>query len=95
MKNKSRAFSLIELSIVILIIGIIIAGVTQGSRLVREFKLKTAQTLTRSSPVSSIKGLSAWFETSLENSFLESEMDENVAITQWNDINPQSTNKFF
>ena len=39
-KNKNGAFSLIELSIVILIIGILIAGVTQGSRLVREAKIK-------------------------------------------------------
>jgi len=44
--NRLLAFSLIELSIVVLIVGILIAGVTQGSRLIRESKVKTARTLT-------------------------------------------------
>lgn len=45
MKNK-KAFSLIELSIVILIIGIIVAGVTQGLRLINAFRLSSAKSLT-------------------------------------------------
>ncbi len=62
--NKSffSAFSLIELSIVILIIGTLIAGVTQGSRLVRISKLRTAQNQTSTSPVSSIDGLALWLD---------------------------------
>jgi len=51
--KKHQAFSLVELSIVILIIGVLIAGVIQGSNLVTKFRIKTAQTLTQSSPVSS------------------------------------------
>lgn len=92
MKNKNRAFSLIELSIVILIIGILIAGVTQGSRLVGASRLQTAQTLTQSSPVASLSGLSLWLETSTERSFTESEVEDEGALTLWNDINPQVTN---
>ena len=69
-KNKSLAFSLIELSIVILIIGILIAGVTQGSRLVRESRVKTAQTLTQSSDVSSIKDLVLWLDATKEGRVL-------------------------
>jgi len=93
MQKNSRAFSLIELSIVILIIGIIIAGVTQGSRLVRQFKLTSAQTLTKSSPVASIKDLSVWFEPSLEDSFITSETEDGATLTQWNNNNPQSSEK--
>ncbi len=48
-KNEKLAFSLIELSIVVLLIGILIAGVTQGSRLIRQSKIKTAQNLTKNS----------------------------------------------
>lgn len=115
MKNKSRAFSLIELSIVILIIGILIAGVTQSSRLVRQAKLQTAQTLTKSSPVAGISGLVLWLEPTLDGSFLNyiftgsyfsliqeafaltpnPNIDEGSAINQWNDINPQSSSKYF
>jgi len=62
-KYSNKAFSLIELSIVILIIGILVAGVTSSSRLVKRMKIITAQNLTTSSPISSIKDLIFWYET--------------------------------
>jgi prepilin-type N-terminal cleavage/methylation domain-containing protein len=88
-----KAFSLIELSIVILIIGILIAGVTQGSRLVAQFRISNARSLTQSSPVASIKGLISWYETTSEKSFLESETEDELTISNWYDINPQSITK--
>lgn len=94
MKNdsKSKAFSLIELSIVVLIIGILIAGVTQGSRLVRQSKLKIAKSLTQSSPVASIPNLLLWFETTSDNSFAQgSQIDDKTLMNNWHDINPQTT----
>ncbi len=95
MKNK-LAFSLIELSIVILIIGILIAGVTQGSRMVNNFKLSTAMTLTNSSDVNSITGLILWLETTDEKNFaigtttlLDVDRPENnQAVGRWNSRNP-------
>ena len=63
MKNHSKlAFSLIELSVVILIIGILVLGVTQGSRMMYEAKLKSAISLTQSSPVISMENLVLWLE---------------------------------
>ncbi|MFM7621060.1 MAG: prepilin-type N-terminal cleavage/methylation domain-containing protein, partial [Alphaproteobacteria bacterium] len=50
-QNLNKAFSLIELSIVILIIGILVAGVTQSSRLVNQFRLTSARNITLSSPL--------------------------------------------
>lgn len=91
--HNKKAFSLIELSIVILIIGILVAGVTQSSRLVKSFRLKTAQTLTQSSPVAGIKDLELWLEASQENSFDESEQEYESPVTTWYDINPQSPSK--
>lgn len=92
-KTKShKAFSLIELSIVILIIGILVAGITQSSRLVKQFRLRTAQSLTTSSPVSSIKDLVLWLETSLETSF-ESGVENGSTLATWYDNNPQSSYK--
>ena len=85
-----RAFSLIELSIVILIIGILIAGVTQGSRLVKQFRLSNARSVTQSAPVSSIKGLMLWLEATSTASFIESETEDAAQLTAWYDINPQS-----
>lgn len=90
---KKNAFSLIELSIVILIIGILIAGVTQSSRLIRANKLNTAKTLTQSSPVASIKDLVTWLEASSDKSFIDSEAFDGGPVSAWYDINPQSTIK--
>ncbi len=95
MKNKNKAFSLIELSIVILIIGILIAGVTSGSRLVNASKLQTAQTVTQSAPVTSIKGLVLWLETSMEDSFVTGENVDATNISRWNDRNTQAVYKYY
>lgn len=92
MRSK-KAFSLIELSIVILIIGILIAGVTQSSRLIKKSRLQTAQTLTESSPVAGMKDLALWYETSLEKSFDETAEEDGTAISIWYDSNPQTINK--
>ncbi len=92
--NHKKAFSLIELSIVVLIIGILIAGVTQGSRVLDKARLSNARTLTQSSPVNSIKGLTLWLETTTEKSFDESKAEDSIGQENWYDINPQSISKF-
>ena len=103
MINFKKAFSLIELSIVILIIGILVAGVTQSSRLVNAMRIQSTKLLTRNSPASSIQGLTAWFETSLAENFATGSSgnytenpspDNNSSIAKWNDINPVSSDKF-
>lgn len=93
--HGKKAFSLIELSIVILIIGILIAGVTQSSRLIKEMKISTARSITQSSPVSVSSELALWLEPTMESSFIESESEDETQLSRWNDINYQSTSKFF
>lgn len=89
--TPKTAFSLIEISIVILIIGILIAGITQATSLVGKFKLSTARNLTKSGPVSGIQGLVAWWETTSEESFLSSETGKGLLVSSWTDISPQTT----
>lgn len=92
MRNNFKgqtAFSLIEISIVLLIIGILIAGVTQSSRLVAKSRYNNARALTQSSPVASIKNLILWLETTSENSFADAETESDSAVTNFYDINPQ------
>ena len=95
MKNNRdlRAFSLIEISIVVLIIGILVAGVTQSTRLLSQAKISSAKTLTQSSPVSSVKNLVLWVETTSDASFDSTETDDAVTVTNWYDINPQNSLK--
>ena len=95
MKKQNKAFSLIELSIVVLVIGILIAGVIQGSRMLVDSRLKSARALTRSSPVAGIKDLALWLETTSAESFLSSQAENGTQLTLWNDINPQVRNPFF
>jgi len=96
-KNFNKAFSLIELSIVILIIGILVAGVTQSSRLINQLKLLSAQSLTRSSDVNSILDLTFWVESTLDGSFTNSsgsfQLDNGGSISSWNDIKIISSTK--
>jgi prepilin-type N-terminal cleavage/methylation domain-containing protein len=88
---SKKAFSLIELSIVILIIGILVAGITQSSRLVREFRLSSARSLTRSSPVHSIPGVFFWIDATSETAF-DSDVDEGSAVQNMYDQNIQTNN---
>ena len=92
MKN-SKAFSLIELSIVILIIGILVAGVTQSSRLVRQIKIKSIQNITLNSPIPSIKDLMMWLETTQEKSFIDTEQQNSSTVSIWYDNNMTSIDK--
>ena len=91
--RRKQAFSLIELSIVILIIGILVAGVTQSSRLIGQMRLASARNTTVSSPVSSINNLIAWFEPTFEASFLEDEAVDNAQISLWKEARLFSTDK--
>ena len=96
-----KAFSLIEISIVILIIGILVASISNGIDMFKETKLTNARNLTLSSRVSRINGLVAWFETTLSNNFSYGtttyndidNLKENTYVNRWKDINPLSIQK--
>jgi prepilin-type N-terminal cleavage/methylation domain-containing protein len=90
LNRRIRAFSLIEISIVVLIISILAVGIMQSSRLIKEMKITSARNQTQTSPIPSIRSLVAWFETTSEKSFDESESVSASAITNWYDTNPQS-----
>ena len=93
MFRKKKGFSLVELSVSILIIGIIIIGIFAGDILIKKSRISSARTMTQSSPVNSMKSLSFWFESSMEDSFDSSELDDGVAITTWYDKTSVSVTK--
>ena len=88
--QKPSAFSLIELSIVILVIGILIAGIVGGNYLYKKAMFATAQSLTKSSPLLAEKGMVLWLETTLPESFANTDPDNGGEISQWVDTNPHS-----
>ena len=85
MKNKTSAFTLIELSAVIVIIGILIAGIMTATGLVKKSKIAAAQSLTKASPINGIQNNDLWLESSQESSFKESESSTGDAVTTWYD----------
>lgn len=89
-KTKKFAFSLIELSIVLLVIGILMVGVSQGYNLVRSAQISNARGITAKSPISQMQGLLAWYETCSKESLNQSELQDGNSITTWKDIGPSS-----
>ncbi len=95
-KESVLAFSLIELSIVVLIIGVLIAGATQGSRLITESKIKSSIALTRGSAVASINDLVFWLETSDVDNITSATNgagapEDGDKVTLWHDSSPFSS----
>lgn len=101
MKNNfKKAFSLIEISMVILVVGILIAGISKGLDLVNDMRIATARALTDKAPMFGMENLEMWLETTSENSLATGTTSfTNVAnppdkkeIGRWNDINPTLIN---
>lgn len=91
-KRPNKAFSLIELSIVILIIGVLIAGVTSASSVIYNSRVAAARHLTKSAPVNGIKDLVLWLETVSSESFTQDpSYNYDQAISSWNDIGIKSS----
>jgi prepilin-type N-terminal cleavage/methylation domain-containing protein len=82
---KPRAFSLIEISVVIIIIGIFIAGVVVADGMVSKFRIAAAKNLTQSSPISTFKDAALWLESSLDSSFNSSEAQNGASLSTWYD----------
>jgi prepilin-type N-terminal cleavage/methylation domain-containing protein len=68
-KNHKLGFSLVEISVVVLIIGILIAAITTGTNLVKKYKIASAQNLSANNPIYAMKDLVLWFEPTLGSSF--------------------------
>lgn len=88
--KKNSAFSLLELSIVIAVVGAIIAGIMQSRVVLSKSRLSAAQTQTTQSPVPNIADLVGWWETTSERSFSTTEAIDASTITNWYDVNPQA-----
>jgi hypothetical protein len=88
-----KAYSMIEMSLLILIIGILFAGAYQGFNIYNETKLSSVRTLSQNSIISRIQNLGFWYETAFESSLEGSETYDGKAISIWLDRNPQQITK--
>jgi prepilin-type N-terminal cleavage/methylation domain-containing protein len=90
--TKPRAFSLIELSIVILILGVITAAVVTSGVIISKIRMANAHALTMASPINTIEGVSLWLESSLETSFSDAESSDGSSISSWHNNLLQNEN---
>lgn len=90
-----KAYSLLELSIVTIIIGVLISGVLSGVGMVKSSRVANARLFTTKSVVSEISGLVAWYEASMKESFNTSETTDGTALTAWYDLNPGSNSNIY
>lgn len=93
MIGKSKlGFSLVELSVVLLVVAILMFSVMKGSELIGQAKLGLARQKTANSPVTNMKNLVLWIETTSTKSFLTSETLDSSSVSVWNDIGGASPN---
>ncbi len=83
--NFRKAYSMIEMSLLIIIIGILFAGVSQGFNIYNETHISGARTLTQNSIISRIGNLVFWYETTFE----KDENKDDKPILMWLDRNNQ------
>lgn len=96
-KRNQKGFSLIEISVVIIIIGILIAGISQASDMIDESNLKGARSASRGSRVSRTKDLVLWLDATADGAVLNSankQALDSESVAQWKDSNPNSIDGF-
>ena len=84
-KKIRKGFSLLEISIVIVVFALLALGVMQGGELVRKSKITSAQMLTKSSLIGKMDSLVLWLETTMPNSFDDTEEVDGGKISTWYD----------
>ncbi len=89
-QSSKKAFSFLELSVVIILIGVLAAGIISGKRMISQSNLVAAQALTKSAQIASIPDLTLWLEPTLTGSITGAttgnELSNNDPISAWNDI---------
>ncbi len=86
MNQKKKAFSLIEASLVLVVISIIFGAILASSAIIKIAKLNSARNLTNSSIVKDIDGLILWLDSISVDSFDNENPIDNGEIENWNDI---------
>jgi prepilin-type N-terminal cleavage/methylation domain-containing protein len=92
--NHKSAFTLVELSTVLLVIGVLIGLVVSASYVIDQVRSSstklTALRSSAASPVENINNLVLWLDAINEDSISKSEAIDGGSISTWNDVNPKS-----
>ena len=89
--NKKSGVTLLELSIVLIVISSLTVIVIGAGKLVELSRLVRARSLTSKSPIDTIAGLVFWVEPTLKISLTINEALEGESVSVWNDLSPTSS----
>lgn len=93
-KNSSLgAYSLIEVSLLVILIGVLVAGIYQGNNIYQESVLSRSQSLTQNSIIGRTSNVLLWYETTLDSSFNSKQRVDNQPIHMWLDNNSKSVER--
>lgn len=89
--NKKTAFSILELSIVILIIAAIVSAViVNKANFFEKAQTNKMISATKNSVLKDMDGLALWYDVATDESFRKSEIVENVSVEEWKNIAPDN-----
>ena len=92
--SHKKAFSLIEILGVLLIIGVVMASILGSRKIVSISRLSAARNLTSFAPVNSIEGLVLWLDATSKEAFDDGADEDGTSISNWYDINQRSLEKY-
>ena len=84
--NNKTAFSLLELSVVLVIISILTGVIANSSYLVNLAKLNSARNITKSSVARNISGMVLWLDAVSSAGFDSDFIDDGSLVSKWHDI---------
>ncbi len=90
--QKTKAFSLIELSVTIIVVAVMILAIIKSSEMLSVIRFKFAKNSVTSSEINSIDGLYLWYETTMDDSieFVEGQANDEAKISSWKDVSHRS-----
>ncbi|NCA28120.1 MAG: hypothetical protein EBS92_02430 [Proteobacteria bacterium] len=88
-----KAYTMIEVSLLIIVLGILITGIYQGTNIYRETVTSRSQSLTQNSILGRTNNILLWYETTLSSSLISAQRKDSQPITQWFDNNQKSVDK--
>lgn len=86
--RKKRGFSLLELSIVVVVVSVFIAAIASSSSIMNKAGELFSSAITTNSTVTSIEKLELWYESTTRESFDENEYEIGGGINSWYDKSP-------
>ncbi|MDA9231440.1 prepilin-type N-terminal cleavage/methylation domain-containing protein, partial [Rickettsiales bacterium] len=85
--NKDRqAFSLIEMSVILLILSVFIGAILSFSNIIKSSSITSARSLTKTAIVNDINGLILWLDSVSVESFDNEDIYDGDRVQNWNDI---------